>query len=235
MNAFVTYLCSDDFVPGVIALKKSLTLTGHTTQFVCMHTGNVSKDYVSEIQKNDISTICVEKVYPTNTRDIKDRYRDDPWKMYTKLQLWNLDFETVVYIDCDCLVVKNVESMFEMPELSAVRDAGYGGISAGVMVLKPSTDRFDSLVSVMNTHSYDDTYSDQSLTNYYFTEVVGSWNEIPVHYNTLQKRTQISNETMVFHYNGQKPWISDPLHACCWRQGTTNVFALWWNAYGATT
>ncbi len=120
--------------------------------------------------------------------------------------------------------------MVEMPAVSAVKDIGYGGISAGVLVLEPNEEIFNDMLVEINNPEYDNTYSDQSFLDWYLKKN-SMWNEIPLHYNTLQKRLQLVHESKVYHYNGQQPWITDQANSCHWQQGDTNEYNAWMHFY----
>jgi glycogenin glucosyltransferase len=173
----------------------------------------------------------IEIINPKRTSGIKDRYKDNSWMMFTKLNLWRqTKYEKLVFIDADCLAIQNVDEMMDFPSVSAVKDIGYGGISAGVMVLTPSNEMFDDLMKDINSDVYDNTYSDQSYLNWFLKDRK-IWNEIPMEYNVLQKRVPFQNGIKIYHYNGQKPWITDDNNSCKWRMGDNYIYQLWKQFY----
>ena len=226
-SAFATYLCNDLFIPGAVALANSLRYNKTKYPLLCMVTDLVSDQGRKQLIECGYVLSDIDKISPLRTDGIKDRYKDNSWMMFTKLNLWRqLDYEKLVFIDADCLAIQNVDEMMNFPIVSAVKDVGYGGISAGVMVLTPSQDMFDYLMSDLESDVYDNTYSDQSYLDWYLKDRK-IWNEIPITYNVLQKRISFGPGIKIYHYNGQKPWINDEEHTCCWRMGENYIYQLW--------
>lgn len=59
---------------------------------------------------------------------------------YTKMLIWNMvEYDKIVYLDSDLLILKNVDDLFQRPSLSAAPDAlPPDKFNSGVMVLKPN-------------------------------------------------------------------------------------------------
>ena len=172
LNAYVTYLCNDSFLEGAICLKKSLDRVSSSFDLHCMVTEEVTKNCRNILKKYNIKLIDVDRIQVERKDGIKDRYKENSWMMFTKLNLWKLiQFQSIVYLDADIVALKNVDEMFTLTNVcnfAAVKDIGYGGISAGVMFLKPNIDIFNDMMSNLESDEYDNTYSDQSFTNWYF-------------------------------------------------------------------
>ncbi len=234
LNAYVTYLCNDNFLEGAICLQNSLKRVSSKVDLYCMVTVEVTKKCREQLQSFDIKLIDVDKIEVERSEGIKDRYKENSWMMFTKLNLWKLiQFQSVVYLDADVVVLKNIDEVFTLSNVcnfAAVKDIGYGGISAGVMFLKPDINTFNDMMSNLESDEYDNTYSDQSFTNWYFDIKQKNWKELPTVFNVLQKRVpfeQNYNQILVFHYNGQKPWVTDPQDNCRWQQGETLAYVFW--------
>jgi glycogenin glucosyltransferase len=196
-----------------------------------MVTDEVTKQGRDILKKSGFILEDIEIINPKRTSGIKDRYKDNSWMMFTKLNLWRqTKYEKLVFIDADCLAIQNVDEMMDFPSVSAVKDIGYGVISAGVMVLTPSNEMFDDLMKDINSDVYDNTYSDQSYLNWFLKDRK-IWNEIPMEYNVLQKRVPFQNGIKIYHYNGQKPWITDDNNSCKWRMGDNYIYQLWKQFY----
>lgn len=230
-KAFATYLCNDLFIPGAIALAKSLRYNKTKYDMLCMVTDLVTQKGRDELIKVGYKLSNIDKIVPLRTKGIKDRYKDNSWMMFTKLNLWKqTQYDKLVFIDADCIVLQNIDEMLDMPSVSAVRDLSYHGVSAGVMVLETSNQFFEDLMKDINSDVYDNTYSDQSYLNWYLTDR-GIWNEIPYEYNVHQKRMAFKDGIKIYHYNGQKPWITDPNNTCNWRMGNIYIYQLWHQFY----
>jgi len=234
LNAYVSYLCNDKFLEGVIALKKSLKRVGTQFDLYCMVTEEVTEDCRNKLNENEILLIDIEKIQVRRSEGIKDRYKENSWMMFTKLNLWKLiQFQSIIYLDADVIVLKNIDQVFSLSRecnFAAVKDMGYDGISAGVMFLKPSINTFNDMMQNIESNEYDNTFSDQSFTNWYFTIKNKSWKQLPDILNVLEKRIpfeQNYNQIAIFHYNGQKPWVTDPQDICKWQKGENLAYVFW--------
>ena len=170
-TAFATYLCNDVFIPGAVALINSLNHFKTQHDVICMVTDGVSEKGRKTLENSGFLLKNIEKIVPNRVEGIKDRYKDNSWMMFTKLNLWRMtEYEKLVFIDADCIVLCNVDEMMEYPAVSAVRDVGYGGISAGVLVLEPNQSVFDDMMKNLDNDVYDNTYSDQSFLDWYLKD-----------------------------------------------------------------
>lgn len=234
-KAWVTYLCDNTFLEGVICLKKSLLLVNSKFELACMITEDVSQQTIEELELHKIKTIHVDKIFTKRNKGIKDRYFQNSWMMFTKINLWALsDYDQLVYLDADVLVLQNSDSLFDINNnFCAVKDPGYNGINAGVMILKPNKETFHEMKSLIDSELYDNTYSDQSFTNWFYTIYKKDILYLPYNYNVLQKRTsyeQFCKHISIFHYNGQKPWLNNIKHVnhkCFWQQNKNIEYNLW--------
>jgi len=111
---------------------------------------------------------------------IEDRYgkQNNSWMMFTKINIWKqTQYEKLLYIDADTIVLKNLDSIFEINEnISAVFGGSlfhkYEGIEAGVLLIKPSMETYNKLIEAMNSDKYDLRMSDQTLINDYFLDKI---------------------------------------------------------------
>ena len=95
----------------------------------------------------------------------KDSYNE--WN-YSKLRVWQLiEYDKIIFIDSDLLVLKNIDEFFFYPELSA---AGNDKVlfNSGVMVIEPSLCKFeDMMLKSFKVSSYNG--GDQGFLNEVFT------------------------------------------------------------------
>merc|ERR1712139_250368 len=71
------------------------------------------------------------------------------WRtVFTKLRLWQMPYEKIVYMDADQLVLQSITELFDYPELSAVPDCCPPSVfNSGILVLKPSQQTFDGMLA----------------------------------------------------------------------------------------
>lgn len=91
-------------------------------------------------------------------------------KGFSKLNAWLMEeYDKVVYIDVDTLVLGNLDHLFEHPEPTAVPDVYMSGkFNSGLLVLKPSKKTFNAMMAKMDVlQSYNK--GDQGFLNAFFS------------------------------------------------------------------
>jgi lipopolysaccharide biosynthesis glycosyltransferase len=173
----------------------------------------------------------------------RSRKNDDPrlqWERSTfdKLNIWELvEFEKVVYLDADTVVLGPIHELFQYEEMTAAR-SGFGLFNSGVMVIRPDQHTYQALRNCLlyeewrsrYTRGYPFPYGDQPLLNYFFED---TFLEVPTIYNTTCQRRMRGRSTRVVHYNGVvKPWHVDRkawfAARCFWKQ---QRWRLWYQEY----
>ena len=215
MNAYITYVCSDNFIPGVVALYNSVRLSKCNHDFIVLVTDDVSEESKDKLKQNDLKIVDADKIYYNgkNKDKILDRYGkvDQSWKMFTKINIWKqTEYSKLIYLDADTLVLKNIDELFEIDELGAVLGGSvmlnYSGIEAGVLVTEPNVKTYNNIIDALESDSYDIKMSDQSFLNDYFSKH-GIINSIPETFNRMWKKNRNPGGSSIFHFNGSKPWI----------------------------
>ena len=72
MNAYITYVCSDNFIPGVVALYNSVRLSDCNHDFIVLVTDDVSEESRDTLKQNDLKIVDADKIYYNGK--IKIRY-----------------------------------------------------------------------------------------------------------------------------------------------------------------
>ena len=195
MHAYLTYVCSDNFIPGVVALYNSVRLSNCNNDFIVLVTDDVSQESRDILNKKNLKIVDADKIYYNGQYKDKilDRYGkvDQSWKMFTKINIWKqTEYSKIIYLDADTLVLNNIDELFDVEELAAVIGGSvmlnYSGIEAGVLVVKPDT----------NTSFLNDYFSKHGIIN-----------AIPEIYNRMWKKNRNPGGASIFHFNGSKPWI----------------------------
>lgn len=178
-RVFVTLLTSSDFGPGAATLAKSLRKRNTAHAFYVMVTEDVSKTIVKQLERLSDGILMVSKIASpygdsTAAAGAADEAADGKsgagtakkapsWlgSEMTKLNLWSLtQFDKLVYIDADCLVMENIESLFDRETdfgLCAAPDVfPPDKFNAGVMVVKPDVLVYQSMLDALpRLPSYD--------------------------------------------------------------------------------
>ncbi|KAJ0014426.1 hypothetical protein Pint_19887 [Pistacia integerrima] len=117
---------------------------------------------------------------------VKDSYNE--WN-YSKLRVWQLiEYEKVIFIDADLLVLRNIDKFFSYPQLSAAGNDG-SLFNSGIMVIEPSLCMFEKLmVKSFKVASYNG--GDQGFLNEIFTW----WHRLPSKINHLKVFRTLDNK-----------------------------------------
>src|SRR5262249_550683 len=154
-----------------------------------------------------------------------------------KLRAWELDeFDKVVLLDADMVVLNSLDALFDRPELAAAPDfLRPDCFNSGLLVLDPSREKLGRMLQKLApSPTYD--AGDPGFLNSFF----GDWytgageRRLPTWYNLPNfiyqfmlahpsLRVEAEREAKVLHYLVQKPWQSGAT--------VTGASEIWWNAY----
>ena len=235
-KAYATTLCNGDaYAPGVEALGRSLVASGTKEAMVLMVTSDVSGAARRRLAAQGWS---VREIAPVkNPTPAKQQLFPRFDKVFTKLRAWELtDFDKVVMLDADTIILKNVDDLFDRPALSAAPDFLLPDrFNSGVMVLEPSRETFARMLEALAAApSYDG--GDQGFLNTFFADwyAMPAAHRLPAGYNLHHfiyqfmsghpsLRAEVQREARIIHYTVQKPWKV--------RSTVTGGSSAWWNAY----
>lgn len=231
MNAFVTLVTNADYALGALALVRSLRKVDTEADIVVLATDNavdleplaaercriieVSQLPVSSQFRQRHSRKAVHERAPF-TKGEKPLFHD-PLDNFSKLRLWELtQYERVVFLDADTLVVRNIDRLFGYPEFSGAPNlyetlADMHRLNSGVFVAKPSGATFDHMLGVLDAPDAVWRRTDQTFLESYFPQ----WHGLPYIYNTLQYVYFNLPELWhwpsihVVHYQYEKPWADE--------------------------
>ena len=235
-TAYTTILCNGEgYLPGVEALGSSLKASGTQVPMVLMVTPEVRPVTRDQLTEQGWTVQEVEPIPNPNpvTQQMLPRFG----AAYTKLRAWQLvEYDKVVLLDADTIVVQNVDDLFARPEISAAPDFFLPDrFSSGVMVLEPSLAKFDRMVHALSeAQGYDG--GDQGFLNLFFADwyAMPVEHRLPVGYNMAHFIYQfmhahpstwdkLQSEIKIVHYLIQKPWRT--------KSTLTGSSELWWDAY----
>ncbi|XP_046357693.2 glycogenin-1-like [Haliotis rufescens] len=205
-NAYVTMAVDDVTAIGAMVLQQSLTNTQTNNCIVAMVT-----DTVSWLIR-EMLDVRFDKV--VDIKPVKVKKGDQPPSpLFGKLRAWSFkEYDKIVYLHSDTIVLRNVDELFQHPELSAVPEATWTDVfNSGVMVIKPSTKTFKALKNMAKAEqSYDDT--DQGTLNMYFSE----WHRLSCIYNAAGDSPETAvgayhrfgHRVKIVRFNtDMKPWL----------------------------
>ncbi|KAJ1286274.1 hypothetical protein BS78_03G340700 [Paspalum vaginatum] len=240
-QAYATVLHSADaYVCGAIALAQSIRQSGSTRDLVALvDAHNVGAEQRAALAAAGWQVRPAPRI--RNPHAARGAYNE--WN-YSKFRLWQLtDYEKVVFLDADLLVLRSMDFLFEEAfELSATVNSG-ARFNSGVMVLEPCSCTFDLLMSgIHDIDSYNG--GDQG----YLNEVFTWWHRLPRRVNLLKYAwaegdraalarmlsAEPAEVVHAVHYLGIKPWLCYRDYDCNWdvaalrRFASDEAHARWW-------
>lgn len=227
-RAFVTLATNADYAIGACALLRSLKRTGTDADLVVMFT---DLDAASQQMLGDIGARLVQvDLLPTSeafntlhakralhgvapfTKGEKPPFHT-PLDNFAKLRLWQLDYQRVVFIDADAIVLQNIDRLFDYPEFSAAPNvyeslADFHRLNSGVFTARPSAATFADMLARLDQPGVFWRRTDQTFLETYFP----NWHGLPVFDNMLQyvwlNLPQLWNwqDIRILHFQYEKPW-----------------------------
>ncbi|SNT33494.1 glycosyltransferase [Tropicimonas sediminicola] len=231
--AYVTLVTNADYALGAKALLRSISLTGTDADSVVLHTGGVAGEDLAPLRALGARLVQVD-LLPTSTSFNEAHARDrlhglapftkggkprfhTPLDNFAKLRLWQLvEYERVVFIDADALMLKNCDRLFHYPEFSAAPNvyeslADFHRMNSGVFTARPSVATFDMMLAELDTPGAFWRRTDQTFLQHFFPD----WHGLPVFDNMLQYVWFNMPELWswpaihILHYQYEKPWQDD--------------------------
>ena len=228
--AYVFYLSRDTYVKATITAYLSLLLQHPKYPIYCCVTKDISLNNLKLLSFYGISLITVDSIYPNDVSlqfyKNQNLATNNWYKAFGKLAIWNLaQFDKIVYIDVDTLIVGNCDDLFKYPDLSAVPVINFTDnivkdtyFNSGVMVIKPDKETYLNLIRTAQYNTDSHVFNDEFLLMAYFKD----WeqrknNKLPLQYNVItydyfnyvQYLANGSNDMKILHFSGTKPWDQD--------------------------
>ncbi|KAM0992094.1 hypothetical protein ACFX13_010561 [Malus domestica] len=233
--AYVTILHSSEaYVCGAITLARSIRQTNSTKDLVLLADDFITPKSIQGLTTAGWKIKRIQRIRSAFAK--KGSYNE--WN-YSKLRVWQLtEYDKVIFIDADLLVLKNIDSFFVHQQLSAV---GNNRVlfNSGLMVVEPSNCMFEYLMQkTSKLESYNG--GDQGFLNEIFTW----WHRLPWRLNALKcfdgskgANHEMAEDLYAIHYLGFKPWACYRDYDCNWEGYERSVFASdsahekWWKLY----
>lgn len=183
--------------------------------------------------------------------------------VFTKIHAWKLtEYDKVVLLDVDTIMLKNSDELFERPGFTAAPDLFPPDVfNTGVLVLEPSLeviifslrpDNHDFLQTYQDIRSFRGPswdMTDQQFLNSYVEERIGRWFELPAAhrlpfvFNALTKLklhnlwawNAVKDRIQIAHFSGweAKPWQKNPGRETS-VNGDLEIMDLWHDHYART-
>ncbi len=232
MKAYATLVTNADYARGALALTRSLLRTGTAADILILHTGGVAPADLAPLTA--LGARCLPcDLLPTspdfNAAHARDRLHGrapftrgtkpafhTPLDNFVKLRLWQLtDYASVIFIDADALVLRNIDRLFDYPEFSAAPNvyeslADFTRLNSGVFVARPSQATFEAMLTRLDQPGAFWRRTDQTFLQDFFPD----WHGLPVYCNMLQyvwfNLPDLWDwaSIRVLHYQYEKPWAT---------------------------
>ncbi|GFY96517.1 plant glycogenin-like starch initiation protein 2 [Actinidia rufa] len=120
-EAYATILHSAHvYVCGAIAAAQSIRMAGSTRDLVILVDETISDYHRGGLESAGWKLHTIQRI--RNPKAERDAYNE--WD-YSKVRLWQLtDYDKIIFIDADLLILRNIDFLFEMPEISATGNNG---------------------------------------------------------------------------------------------------------------
>ncbi|KAJ7977979.1 Hexosyltransferase [Quillaja saponaria] len=235
--AYATVLHSSEaYVCGAIALAHSIRQSKSTIDLLLLADDSITNKSIRGLRAAGWKISRIERILSPFAK--KGTYNE--WN-YSKLNIWKLtDYDKVIFIDADFLVLKNIDQFFYYPQLSASPNDNTL-FNSGLMVIEPSKCMFDELMEKrFSVKSYNG--GDQGFLN----EIFIWWHRLPSKLNFLKIfesndkniHHEIPEDVYTIHYLGVKPWFCYKDYDCNWDKFHTefasdSAYKRWWKVYEA--
>ncbi|MEM9632368.1 MAG: glycosyltransferase [Pseudomonadota bacterium] len=229
-NAYVTLVTNRDYVLGATALLRSLRRTRPEADLVVLYTPGVDPQDLEMLHEFEPRLGRSERL-PTsaafNERHERGRLHQTapftkggkpvfhtPLDNFVKLRLWQLtEYQKVVFIDADALVLKNCDKLFAYPQFCAAPNvyesvADFHRLNSGVFTAEPSDATFNDMLERLDQPDVFWRRTDQTFLEAYFPD----WHGLPVFYNMLQyvwfnlPDLWRWSDIHILHFQYEKPW-----------------------------
>jgi glycogenin glucosyltransferase len=223
-KAFAT-LATPAFCMGAVAIGHQLRkFHGSQYDLICLVTPDVNATWVAILsQWWRVVRVPNYTPYP--------RFR----RSWAKLYLWDrTEYQKVVYMDADVLILGPLDELFEFPMLSCASDPLPPQIcNSGVLVLEPEEGLMEEMKQVAREKRLFQGIGDQGFINAFFE----GFTPLPPKFNTARTHSLglgdflERNETRIVHMVCKKPWK-------CGREGVSYcgcgypaLNEVWWSVW----
>jgi glycogenin len=179
MRTYLTVLTTDDYAVGALALWESLRRTAPRYGFVVLLTKLVSPQCERALQQAGVAILRVEQHLQRPAAENINRGLEHWDNTFSKLLVFDQEqYEKIVYLDSDMMVLRNLDDLFEKPHMSAmVPDKLTPGRKAWVqfcsalMVIEPKLGLAAAIMAhAAAVEAKTASYGDQNLLHEHFAD-----------------------------------------------------------------
>ena len=238
-RVYITALTNERYIPGVMALARSLYEVRSEYSLAVMIPAEKEDSLGEAIRAYGIldspgTFLLAKENIRLAEMDTVVEAKYSYWRdSFFKLQAVGCtEYEKIILLECDQMVVKNIDHLFEAPVFTATTcgrcvHEDWQSLSAGLLVLEPSAELHEGLLSliipaIQSKAANGQQAGDQDVFNMYFHE----WRNhpelyIPEIYNICwgwisdlcRKENCRPNDFYMIHFPGkEKPWDKNRMY-----------------------
>lgn len=229
--SYVSLLTNDSYTYGIILLEASLKKVNSQYPLHVLITEDVSKASQEILNQLNITYELVDKIKLPDIINEHNRAQGlglaVTWEnCWTKLKIYDLtNFDKLVFLDADILVLKNLDHLFNLPHMTSALDGEYFNLwpnwdhfNSGVLVIEPSHEEFTKILNFGYSLQKEDlpnyTFADQELLNFYYKDWpehkelhLNKYYDIFPPYVQANQLDDLKENCYFAHYVGRKPWV----------------------------
>lgn len=227
-NIYLTVLSSSNYLNGVLVLHESLKKVKAKYPLYVLLSDNIDYSVELYLKKRKIFTIRRDNKLDISKKisDINKKQGSNRWSnTFYKLYIFGLiEFKKIVYLDCDMLVLSNIDELMEKPHMSAVQ-AGrskkghehWVKLNSGLMVIEPEKKLCEELIILAQKMINETNYSigDQDVLHKYYISweknsllILDETYNVFINHIDYYKNILKYKDIKVMHFIGEdKPWL----------------------------
>ncbi len=180
MRAYVTLLSTMSYLPGVIVLCESLRRVKAGYPLCVAVSSNIPASADELLRQKNLHII---RLPPGIEIPETLKKKSGHWgNTFDKIYLFGLtEFEKLVYLDSDMMVLTNIDELFDKPHMSAVAagrtvNPHWDRLNSGLMVIEPAPQLTEKIAATLEKAIFQlqlqghESIGDQDLINAYYPE-----------------------------------------------------------------
>ena len=228
--SYVTLLTNDSYVYGVALLVESMQRVKTKYPLHVLIINEVHKATIEILNQLGVTYEYVD-IIPTPNDIYEHNLRFEPntaatWRnCWTKFHIFHqTQFDKIVFLDADLMILKNLDHLFEKPHMTAALDGEYFNIwpgwdhfNSGCVVIEPSEELFQNILNYANNLKEKELpeyiFADQEVLNFYYKDWpqqkhlhLNKYYNIFAPYIPESAIEDIDKNCYFIHYVGRKPW-----------------------------
>ena len=188
MESYVCVLSTNSYLKGLLTLNNNLKEINSNMPLLCLINETINNTTIDIIKDYNINYKIVKSI---SGRYI-DEYNPQWYHSFDKINVFNLlEYEKIVYLDLDLLILNNIDNLFNYEHISMVRDLPFSDkFNSGVMVISPNKKDYENMMNLVENSNVE-YKGDQDVINEYFDSNI---NELPQEYNCMRAIFYKENE-----------------------------------------